>query len=103
MELFWMEKSFVFLPQHSDKIDFLPLPFALLQTRIGRKNITRKQLTEAPVGFIAYDLLEYHGEDIREHPQWERRERLEKLVEEIHFAFLRISPLIHFNQWEELA
>ena len=35
------------------------LPFALLQTRIGRKNITKKQLQEAPVGFIAYDLLEY--------------------------------------------
>jgi DNA ligase-1 len=90
-------------PQHSDKIDFLPLPFALLQTRIGRKNISRKQLTEAPVGFIAYDLLEYLGEDIREHPQWQRRERLEKLAKDIPLSFLRISPLIPFNQWEELS
>ena len=45
----------------TDPMDFIPLPFALLQTRIGRKNITQKQLTEAPVGFIAYDLLEYRG------------------------------------------
>jgi len=32
----------------------MPLPFAALQT-IGRK-IYQKQLSEAPVGFIAYDL-----------------------------------------------
>src|ERR1039457_1005964 len=31
------------------------LPFAALQTRIGRKNVTKKQLNEVPVGFIAYD------------------------------------------------
>src|SRR6266487_1401649 len=43
-----------------------PLPFALLQTRIGRKNITKKQLTEAPIHFFAYDLLEYEDSDIRE-------------------------------------
>jgi DNA ligase-1 len=89
-------------PAASDAIDFLPLPFAALQTRIGRKNITRKQLTEAPVGFIAYDLLEYQGRDFREHPQWERREILEKIVGEIKLPFLRLSPLISFNHWEEL-
>jgi DNA ligase 1 len=90
-------------PHHTDQIDFMPLPFALLQTRIGRKNITRKQLIEAPVGFIAYDLLEILGEDIREFPQWQRREQLEKLAGDIPLPFLRISPLIHFNQWEELS
>ena len=41
------------------------LPFAVLQTRIGRKNITKKHLQEAPVAFIAYDILEYEGNDIR--------------------------------------
>jgi DNA ligase-1 len=29
-------------------VDQKPLPFALLQTRIGRKNVTKKQLQEAP-------------------------------------------------------
>src|SRR5215467_2349981 len=43
-----------------------PLPFALLQTRIGRKNVTKKQLTEAPITFFAYDLLEYENKDMRE-------------------------------------
>ncbi len=39
-----------------------------LQTRIGRKNITKKQLQEAPISFFAYDLLEYDGEDWRDKP-----------------------------------
>ena len=55
---------------------FTPLPFAILQTRIGRKNVTKKQLSEAPVGFIAYDLLEYEGKDIRDLSLTERRKCL---------------------------
>jgi len=87
----------------SDAIDFFPLPFAALQTRIGRKNITKKQLTEAPVGFIAYDLLEWEGVDFRDHPQWERRVKLESLIKEIHRPFLRLSPSIAFEKWDELT
>jgi DNA ligase 1 len=83
--------------------DFKVLPFASLQTRIGRKNITRKQLLEAPVGFIAYDLLEYEGRDFREHTQQERRELLTRLVQKIQLPFLRLSPLIDFDSWDELA
>ena len=86
----------------SDRIDFSPLPFAVLQTRIGRKNITRKQLTDAPVGFIAYDLLEYAGRDFRDHPQRERRAVLEKIIGELQLPFCRISPLIAFQFWDEL-
>lgn len=86
----------------SDSIDFSPLPFATLQTRIGRKTITYKHLAEAPVGFIAYDLLEYLGQDFRDRPQRERRARLEKIISEIHLPFLRISPLIIFQNWNEL-
>ena len=91
------------LPSGENPIGFIPLPFAMLQTRIGRKNITRKQLTEAPVGFIAYDLLEFEGEDFREHPQWERREILERIVAKADLPLLQISPLIPFNHWDELS
>jgi DNA ligase 1 len=35
-----------------------PAPFSLLQQRIGRKTLTRKVLADAPVSFMAYDLLE---------------------------------------------
>jgi DNA ligase-1 len=80
-----------------------PMPFAALQTRIGRKNISRRQLSEAPVGFIAYDLLEYQGEDIRAHPLSARRKLLEEMLNRVHQPVLHLSPLIPFTQWEELA
>lgn len=83
--------------------EFTVLPFALLQTRIGRKNVTRKQLTESPVGFIAYDLLEFNGEDFRSKTLKERRAVLEKIVAEANEPVLRLSPVIHFNNWDELA
>jgi len=81
---------------------FAVLPFAALQTRIGRKNITKKQLTEAPVGFIAYDLLEEQGNDIRAVPMNERRERLEKLLKHIELPFIHLSPLLSLSSWDEL-
>jgi DNA ligase 1 len=80
-----------------------PLPFALLQTRIGRKNITKKQLQETPITFFAYDLLEYEGHDIREASLLERRLLLEKIVREAKHPALLLSPVIHFSTWDELT
>ncbi len=79
------------------------LPFALLQTRIGRKNITKKHLQEAPVAFIAYDILEYDGNDIRETTMEERRKILEAIVESVQLPVLQLSSQIYFNEWKELA
>jgi DNA ligase-1 len=92
-----------FSQETNSSIEFIPLPFAVLQTRIGRKNINRKQLTEAPVGFIAYDLLEYQGSDLRDRPQHDRRAILEKIIRETQTAFLKISPIISFSEWNELS
>ena len=83
--------------------NFTPLPFAALQTRIGRKNITKKQLTEAPVGFIAYDLLEYEGQDIRHLSLTDRRKILEQIIDGIQLPFIHISPVINFTDWDELT
>ncbi|MBE7173140.1 MAG: ATP-dependent DNA ligase [Williamsia sp.] len=80
-----------------------PLPFALLQTRIGRKNVTKKQLQEAPISFFAYDLLEWEGEDWRTRPLAERRAMLESIVNSISLAVIRLSPIIQFSTWEELT
>jgi DNA ligase-1 len=82
---------------------FKPLPFAALQTRIGRKTITKKQLTAAPVGFIAYDLLEFNGEDIRYKSMAERRDLLEKVIANTNDPLLHISPVIAFTNWQQLA
>ncbi len=82
---------------------FLPMPFASLQTRIGRKTINKKQLKEAPVGFIAYDLIEYNGQDIRQSPLHERRKLLEELFAFVHPPHFVLSPIIQYNTWEQLA
>jgi len=82
----------------------LPMPFNVLQTRIGRKNLSKKILEESPVAVIAYDCLEYNGEDIRPKTQSERRVILETLQAATPFAELfRISDLIKFDSWEQLG
>jgi DNA ligase-1 len=84
-------------------IDGRPLPFALLQTRIGRKNITKKNLQEVPVSFFAYDILEYEGEDIRERVLSERRLLLEMIVKQIDHPALLLSPVVEFDSWATLT
>ncbi|CAN5419395.1 ATP-dependent DNA ligase [soil metagenome] len=58
-----------------------PAAFNLLQQRIGRKTLNKKVLADAPVGLIAYDLLEWQGADLREQPQSSRRALLEAAIE----------------------
>lgn len=59
-----------------------PLTFNVLQTRIGRKNITKKILQSAPVILMCYDLLEHDGKDIRNLPLRERRKLLIRLLKD---------------------
>lgn len=84
-------------------VDGKPLPFALLQTRIGRKNITKKQLQEAPIAFFAYDLLEKDGEDWRTKELQLRRAELENIVKEVNHPTLLLSEVIEYNSWDDLA
>ncbi|RIW14442.1 ATP-dependent DNA ligase [Algoriphagus lacus] len=80
-----------------------PLPFALLQTRIGRKNVSKKQLQEAPVSLVAYDLLEFAGADIRNLEISVRRKHLENLHLNVSHSNFHISQLIQSGSWEELT
>ncbi len=88
--------------------DLQPLPFSLLQTRIGRKTITKKQLQEAPIGFFAYDLLEYNTTDIRTKPLQERRLLLENIINstlagnQLLANTIQLSPTIQATSWDEL-
>jgi DNA ligase-1 len=77
-----------------------PAPFALLQQRIGRKNLTKKILADAPVSFMAYDLLEQEGADLRGLPQRERRARLEALLAGTGF---HLSPVETAQAWQDFA
>lgn len=81
--------------------DERPAPFNLLQQRIGRKTLNKRVLADAPVAFIAYDLLEAGGVDLRELPQSLRRQRLEELLRER--PRIHLSPLQAHDSWRELA
>lgn len=87
------------LPVKNEKI----LSFNELQTRIGRKNLSSKILADLPIALLAYDLLEFKGEDIRDKPFSERRKILEQLVSEIKKdeIVFTVAP-IRFRSWEEL-
>ena len=80
-----------------------PLPFSVLQTRIGRKNIAKKQLIEAPISFFVYDILEFNGEDIRGKSLNERRSILQSITASINNPVIQISEIIHFSDWKELG
>ena len=80
-----------------------PAPFADLQTRIGRKTLSKKILAEKPVVLVAYDLLEQDGVDLRGEAQSTRRERLEALVAMVDAPALRLSPLLRANSWASFA
>lgn len=84
--------------------DGRPLPFGVLQTRIGRKNVSKKQLAEAPCLIIAYDLLEWEGRDLRQEPLSQRRLLLRSLVRQINQPHgLRLSESLEATSWQELA
>jgi DNA ligase-1 len=57
-----------------------------------------------PVGFVAYDLLEWQGRDIREVPCDERREILKDFVRsyESEKVLLQISDEVPFSSWSDL-
>jgi DNA ligase-1 len=77
-----------------------PSPFAQLQKRLNRKVLGRKLLAEAPVRFVAYDLLEDDGVDVRGRPQAERRARLEA---RLAGTAIRLSPLVQADDWPAYA
>jgi DNA ligase-1 len=80
--------------------DDQPLPFALLQRRIGRKKPGPKTLADAPVAFLSYDCLESDGVDLRGLPLAERMEKLEHTLS-MAPGLLR-SPVLVFNDWAAL-
>lgn len=78
--------------------ELLPYPdgqigtFNDLQTRIGRKNVSKSLLEKTPVILKAYDILEWDGEDIRGKSYLERRTLLEEM-----YAHVISNP----KNWDE--
>ena len=82
--------------------DNLPLDFQAMQKRIGRKTVSTKLLKDIPVVFMAYDVLEHNGIDIREHSFNNRRQYLESIIQETNQSSLLLSPNIEYQSWEDL-
>lgn len=80
-----------------------PASFSELQRRLGRKKVGAKLLKDLPVVFMAYDLLEIDGKDLRSAPTETRRRQLETLAAQIPPDCFRLSPLIEFGSWEAVA
>ncbi|MFM8734674.1 MAG: ATP-dependent DNA ligase [Pirellulales bacterium] len=90
------------------------LPFAMLSKRASRKTVPKKVLADVPCMFVAYDLLEAEGTDLRERPLTERRQRLEVMipapftdlldgVAPADAGRLFLSPLVTGATWADLG
>ncbi len=86
------------LPLGEGRGEGFPASFALLQQRIGRKTLGKKILADAPVTFMAYDLLEADGLDVRMQPQQVRRHRLEQVLSGTE---LKLSPIERLDSWAD--
>lgn len=94
--------------------ELLPYPngtigtFNDLQTRIGRKTVSKSLLQKTPVIIKAYDLLEWNGTDIRDRPFVERRRLLEDLYSSVVGGSgsdlpLLLSERMQFKSWDEVT
>ena len=79
------------------------LPFSELQRRIGRKSVGKKLLSDVPCIFMAYDMMESVGEDIRALPFSRRRELMDQLVTQLPDGSMKVSPIVEAASWPDLA
>lgn len=92
--------------------ELLPFPngqigsFNEMQTRIGRKKVSKALMQKIPVIIKAYDLLEWKGKDIRSLSYGKRREHLETVLNpllENPVLPISISPAMQLDSWDEVA
>lgn len=86
-----------------------PKDFSLLQKRLGRKSPSTKIQKDFPIVFIAYDILEINGNDIRNKILSERRNILEEELLNSKSKFqiniskkIKMTKLLQLNNWEEV-
>jgi ATP-dependent DNA ligase len=81
--------------------DERPMPFSALQQRIGRQKQVAQIMRAVPAVFVAYDVLELDGRDLRGEPLSTRREALARLV--AAGGVLRLSEEVTAPTWDALA
>lgn len=89
-----------------------PLPFNTLQHRVNRKQVEVSFWPEVPIAFLAFDLLELNGRDVRNEPLSARRSALERLLTEAQnrdhryrpATFpIRLTTLLNAQSWQQLS
>ncbi|HET6249182.1 MAG TPA: ATP-dependent DNA ligase [Tepidisphaeraceae bacterium] len=86
-----------------DEQSHRPKTFATLQRRLNRKNVELSFWPDVLVNFIAFDLLELAGKDLRTEPLRARREALAELLKESPPASLiRWSEPVAADSWAAL-
>ena len=78
-------------------------PFEQLQRRLGRKQPSKNMLQKVPVRFIAYDILERDGKDLRKETLKSRRSHLEQFMHQHQLDKVMISDAINVNSWSHLV
>lgn len=87
-----------------------PAGFNALQGRLNRKVVSQKLMAEAPVVFLAYDLLRAQGVPVVQLTQRERRAQLEQFYGQHHAGSvlrhqprLLLSQAVQANDWQSLV
>jgi DNA ligase-1 len=78
-----------------------PRTFAALQRRLNRKNVEMSFWPDVAVRFLAFDLIEWAGEDLRAQPLSERRALLEQFARD-NSDSVQISAAVQTASWEDL-
>jgi DNA ligase-1 len=82
----------------SDRI----LPFAIIQTRLGRRKVSEKLLQDAPVVYFAFDLLYLDGDALFELPLRQRLSRLREIVRNDAIKLSDQTPVVDAAHVDQL-
>jgi DNA ligase 1 len=80
----------------------VPLSPSELQKRIAKRYPGKKILSDIPVSFVAFDLLEFNKHDIRSESLSQRRNYLINLLNEINDNRLILSREVEGNSWNDI-
>ena len=85
-------------------------PFTTLQKRLNRRQPGKKVLSDSPVFFTAFDVLEEGGVDVRKLTLRERRPILERIIERVRSTSLdastsrfQLAESLVAHSWDELS
>lgn len=75
----------------------------LLHNHLDRQTVNKKDSLSYPVSFMAVDLLEWDKQDICNLQLIDRRSILSELIHDINAEQLKFSPVLSFENWQDLT